>query len=143
RGSHTALSKQYSAGVDFALSYIAFNVRSPPFDDPNVRRAFGMAIDKSKITSVTFNNMLAPATGILMPQLPGYTTGDKTLKFDPEGAKRALAASKYAGKLPNVTITEIGGGASAGLDTQAYIEQWKQILGITVQVKQEDAATFF
>jgi oligopeptide transport system substrate-binding protein len=40
-------------------------------------------------------------------------------------------------------MTEIGGGASAGLDTQAYIEQWKQVLGVTVQVKQQDTASFF
>jgi oligopeptide transport system substrate-binding protein len=145
RDPNSALGKLYQTSTDFSISYIAFNTKSAPFDDPNVRRAFGMAIDRKKITQVTFNNMLLPASGILPPQLPGYTPTDKTLPLDAEGAKKALAASKYknAAGLPPITMTEIGGGASAGLDTQAYIEQWKQVLGVTVQVKQQDVATFF
>lgn len=145
RDPNSPLGKLYSTNTDFSVSYIAFNAKTAPFDDANVRRAFGMSIDRQKVTSVTFNNMLPAATGILPPQLPGFTPGDKTLKLDPEGARQALAASKYknAAGLPPITMTEIGGGASAGLDTQAYIEQWKQVLGVTVQIKQSDAATFF
>jgi ABC-type transport system substrate-binding protein len=143
RDQNNPLSKIYQRGIDFTISYIAFNTKTPPFDDINVRRAFGMAIDRQKITEVTFNRMLPPATGILPPQLPGFTSQDKTLKFDPEGAKRALAASKYGNRLPPITMTEIGGGAEAGIDTQAFLEAWRQVLGVTVQVKQSDVATFF
>jgi len=145
RDKNSALGKLYQTATDFTISYLAFNAKAAPFDDANVRRAFGLAIDRSKVTSVTFNNMISPATGILPPQLPGFTSDDKTLKFNPDAAKAALAASKYknAAGLPPITMTEIGGGASAGLDTQAYIEQWKQVLGITVQVKQQDTASFF
>ena len=143
RDQNNPLSKLYVTGSDFSISYIAFNTTLPPFDDVNVRRAFGMALDRRKITDVTFNRMLSAATGITPPQIPGFTATDKSLKFDPEGARRALAASKYAGKMPAVTMTEIGGGAEAGLDTQAYLESWRTVLGVTVQVKQSDAASFF
>jgi len=145
RDRNSPLGKLYQTTTEFSVSYLAFNAKLPPFDDANVRRAFGMAIDRQKVVDVTFNKMLPVATGILPPQLPGFTPTDKTFKFDPEGAKAALAASKYknAVGLPPITMTEIGGGASAGIDTQAYIEQWKQVLGVTVQIKQSDAATFF
>lgn len=145
RDKNSALGKLYQTTTEFSVSYIAFNAKLAPFDDPNVRRAFGMAIDRQKVVNVTFNNMLPAATGILPPQLPGFTPTDKTFKFNADGARAALAASKYrnAAGLPPITMTEIGGGASAGIDTQAYIEQWKQVLGVTVQIKQSDAATFF
>ncbi|MBM4414766.1 MAG: peptide ABC transporter substrate-binding protein [Chloroflexi bacterium] len=144
RDRNNALNKLYIEASSLSISYLAFNTKVPPFDDVNVRRAFGLAIDRQRIADVTFNKMISPATGILMPQLPGYTADDKTLKFDPEEAKRALAASKYAGRvLPAVTLTEIGAGAEGAIDTQAFIEQWRQVLGVQVQIKQSDAATFF
>jgi ABC-type transport system substrate-binding protein len=109
-----------------------------------VRRALGLSIDRSLVADVTFNNMLAPATGILMPELPGYTPEDKSLQFDPEEARRLLAASKYgsAENLPEIVITEVGGGAEGRIDTQAFIEQWRQELGIEVRIQQTDFATF-
>ena len=142
-----ALSKLYSSSPQFSISYIAFNSKLPPFDDPAVRRAMGMAIDRKKISDVTFKGMLAPASGIMMPGLPGYTPEVKTLQFDPNAAKAELAKSKYGtgpGKIPfpTITMTEAGGGASAGIDTQAYIEQWKTVLGLNIEIKQLDFATF-
>ena len=135
------LSKLYQTSTQFSISYIAFNAKLPPFDDPAVRRAMGMVIDRKKITEVTFKRMLAPATGILMPGLPGFTEEDKSLKFDLNAAKAELAKSKYAGKFPTIVLTEQGGGASAGMDTQAYLEQWKA-LGLNIELKQMDFASF-
>jgi oligopeptide transport system substrate-binding protein len=143
RDTNNELNKLYRVTPEFSLAYIAFNTNVPPFDDVNVRRAFGLAIDRKRIAEVTFSGMLAPATGILQPQLPGYTPEEKTLQFDPEAAKAALAASKYAGDMPDITLTEIGGGAEGSVDTQAFIEQWRNVLGVEVQIRQSDAATFF
>src|SRR5690606_1294261 len=136
-------NKLYVVTPEFSLAYIAFNTNVPPFDDVNVRRAFGLAIDRQKIAEVAFSGMLQPATGILQPQPPGYTPREKTLPFNPDEAKKALAASKYAGNMPAITLTEIGGGAEGSVDTQAFIEQWKNVLGVDVQIRQSDAATFF
>ena len=46
--------------------------------------------------------------------------------------KASLAASKYkdAGGLGKITLTEIGSGASAGLDTQTMVEMLKTNLGV-------------
>ncbi len=134
----------YQEFSQFTISYLAFNTQVPPFDDVNVRRALGLAINRSLIAEVTFKNMLAPATGILMPELPGYTPGDKTFQFDPDEARRLLAESKYgsAEDLPPIVITEVGGGAEARIDTQAFLEQWRNELGIEVRIQQTDFATF-
>ena len=134
----------YRAFPQFTISYLAFNTSVPPFDDANVRRALGHSIDRSLVADVTFNNMLSPATGILMPQLPGYSPEDKTLPFDPAEARRLLAASRYgsAEALPEIVITEVGGGAEGRIDTQAFIQQWREELGIEVRIQQTDFATF-
>ena len=143
RDTNNPLNKLYSQATHFSTSYFAFNIQQPPFDDVNVRRALAQAIDRKKVVDITFNKMLATATGILPPELPGFTPADKTFAFDPTAAKASLAASKYAGKVPPITLTEVGGGAEAGIDTQAYLENWKTVLGIEIQVKQTDSATFY
>ena len=113
RDPNSSIGPLYQRFPQFTISYLAFNTNVPPFDDVNVRRALGLSIDRALIADVTFNNMLSPATGILMPQLPGYTPEDKSLPFDPDEARRLLAASKYgsAEALPEIVITEVGGGA--------------------------------
>ena len=144
RDPDSDIGRLYRTFPQFTISYLAFNTNVPPFDDANVRRALGHSIDRSLVADVTFNNMLAPATGILMPQLPGYTPDDKTLPFDPDEARRLLAASRYgsAEALPEIVITEVGGGAEGRIDTQAFIQQWREELGIEVRIQQTDFATF-
>lgn len=144
RDPNSDLSALYKFFPQFTISYIAFNNKAPPFDDPNVRKALALAIDRRKVAEVTFNNMLLPATGILPPQLPGYTSDDKTYGYDPEAARIALAASEYgsADNLPPIVLTEVGGGAEARTDTQAFLEQWRTELGIEVEIRQADFATF-
>ena len=144
RDPESSIGQLYEVFPQFTISYLAFNTNVPPFDDVNVRRALGFSINRTLIADVTFNNMLAPATGILMPQLPGYTSDDKTFPFDPGEARRLLAASKYgsAENLPEIVITEVGGGAEGRIDTQAFIQQWREELGIEVRIQQTDFATF-
>ncbi len=144
RDPNSDLGKLYKTFPEFSISYIAFNVQTPPFDDVNVRRAFALAIDRKRVAEVTFNNMLTPATGVLPPQLPGFTATDKTYQFNPDAAREALAKSKYgsADKLPPVAITEVGAGAEGRVDTQAFLEQWRTILGVRVEIRQSDPAAF-
>ncbi|MXW23728.1 MAG: peptide ABC transporter substrate-binding protein [Chloroflexi bacterium] len=143
RDPESDIGPLYQVFPQFTISYLALNTNVPPFDDVNVRRALGFSIDRTLIAEVTFNNMLAPATGILMPQLPGYTPDDKTFQFDPDEARRLLAASKYGSpeNLPEIVLTEVGGGAEGRIDTQAFIQQWREELGIEVRIEQTDFAT--
>lgn len=141
----------FSIWPQFTISYLAFNIAEAPFDDVNVRRALGLSIDRAKIAEVTFNDLVVPATGILAPGLPGYTDRDKTLAFDPDAARAAIEASKYEvqdGRLVgedgpvSIVITEVGGGAQASVDTQAFLEQWRTELGLDIEIRQTDFATF-
>jgi len=120
-----------------SFSYIGFNCSKPPFDDPDIRRAFSMAIDKEKIASLTYRNMVEVAYGILPPGLPGYNEDLDGLEFDAEQAKELIENSSYGdvSALPQITITDAGWGASIGGSMEAIIAQWKQNLGVDVQVR--------
>ena len=143
RDPSSSLYKYYQATPSMSLSYIAFNVTQAPFDDVHIRRAMAMAIDRKTIAEITFNGMTLPATGILPPGVFGYTETDKTLPYDPDAARVEFAKSKYANSnMPPIVYTETGGGAAAGLDTQAFIEQWRQVLGLEIEVRQADWASF-
>ena len=139
------LNKDYKTGASLSISYIGFNVSQPPFDDPKVRQAFAMAINREQIVKVVLKDMLSVANSFMMPGLPGYNSQASLPKFDPEGAKKALAESKYkdAKGLGQITLTEIGGGANAGITTQAIIEMWRTNLGVEVSIAQSEAASFF
>lgn len=78
----------------FSVYFAAFNTRRPPLDDPEVRRALSMAIDREAVMKG-----LLPAArlarGLLPPGLP-YSGDEETRArlptYDPEAAKRILAA---------------------------------------------------
>jgi len=143
QSSRDALSKDYKTGPNLSIGYIAFNTTIPPFDDPKVRQAFAMAIDREQLARVVLKGMLPVANSFMMPGLPGYNQNASLPPFDPAAAKQLLAESKYGTNLGSVTLTEAGGGANVGFSTQAILEMWKQNLGVDVSIAQSEEATFF
>jgi oligopeptide transport system substrate-binding protein len=139
------LNAEYKSGPNLSIWYIGFNTQTAPFDDPNVRKAFAMAIDRQQIARVVLKDMMPVANSYMMPGLPGYNQNAQAPTFNPQEARRLLSESKYrdARGLGNVTMTEIGGGASAGFSTQAIIEMWRTNLGVEVSIAQAEAASFF
>ena len=137
-------NKLYRQSNYFQTNYIGMNNAIAPFDDIFVRQAFASAIDIGKITDITYKKMLPQATGILPPGMYGYDASKKVYEYNPELAQELLAKSKYgsAENLPPIVFSDIGAGAEGSTDIQAYIEQWKQNLGVTVQLRQSDFATF-
>ena len=138
------LNKLYRQSNYFQTNYIGMNNAIAPFDDIFVRQAFASAIDIGKITDITYKKMLPQATGILPPGMYGYDESKKAYEYNPELARDLLAKSKYgsAENLPPIVFSDIGAGAEGSTDIQAYIEQWKKNLGVTVQLRQSDFATF-
>ncbi|MFN8499098.1 MAG: ABC transporter substrate-binding protein [Anaerolineae bacterium] len=138
------LNAELKQGDDLSTSYVAFNVQKPPFDDPKVRQAFALALDKQKLVDVVLKNTAKNAVGIVPPSMPGYQNPNlKTPGFDPEQAKKLLQESKYAGNLPDITlnISSAGGGAPSDF-VQAMVQMWKDNLGVDVKIEQTEFATF-
>jgi oligopeptide transport system substrate-binding protein len=86
---------EYFSGPALYTQSIGFNVSQAPFDDPRVRRALAMAIDKEKVANVTLAGYDFPAGGgLIPPEMPGHSPGIG-LPYDPEGARALLAEAGY------------------------------------------------
>lgn len=136
------LNKELSRSPELSTSYIVFNVNKPPFDDPNVRKAFAMAINRQQIADVVYKKMVQPASTIMPPGMPGYAANPNPVPYDPAQAKQLLAQSKYAGKMPDITWTTAGAGGSTSSDIQAITGMLKDNLGVNISIQQTDWATF-
>ena len=82
-------------GGQLHTGYITLNVKMPPFDNVDVRKAVNMAINKERITQV-INGRAVPATQPLPPSMPGYTEGYEGYAYDPDAAKALLADAGFA-----------------------------------------------
>lgn len=139
------LNAEYHSGTRLLIDYLGFNTNVPPFDDPIVRRAFAMAIDKEQMASAIFFDAIPVANSIVMPGMAAYNEAARAPQFDPERARQLLAESSYGGPegLPEITLAESGTGATSGPGTAAMIEMWRDNLGVEVQIEQAETATFF
>ncbi|OGZ61000.1 MAG: hypothetical protein A2919_00675, partial [Candidatus Spechtbacteria bacterium RIFCSPLOWO2_01_FULL_43_12] len=142
RDPSSELSRQYFEMTEMTTSYIGFNTRTPPFDDPLVRQAFAMAVDKESIARDILQNLAIPAKGILPPGMPGYRPDYKGLEYNPAKARELLAQSSYGNNLPRIKITISGSGSAPSVVLQSIVQFWKSNLGVEVEIEQVDYATF-
>ncbi|MBI4311938.1 MAG: hypothetical protein HY681_09160 [Chloroflexi bacterium] len=140
-GLTRALDPQSGLGGDLraygelSIHFIGFNAAKPPFDDPAVRRAFVMALDRGLLIDNTHAGFVQGASGFVPPGMPGYSLGDG-ISYDPEGARRLLAASPYGSPqgLPPIVYTSSGIDAVDRL-LGSTAEQWRDNLGVEVQAR--------
>ncbi|MFY2825443.1 ABC transporter substrate-binding protein [Ruegeria sp. MALMAid1280] len=74
------------------VGYLAYNTTMEPFDNPNVRKALNMAIDKNAIIDVVFQGSGQVAKNPIPPTMWGYNDAITDDAYDPEAAKAMLEA---------------------------------------------------
>jgi dipeptide transport system substrate-binding protein len=74
------------------VGYLAYNSTQKPFDNPKVRKALNMAIDKKAIIDVVFQGSGQAAKNPIPPTMWSYNNSIQDDPYDPEGAKKMLAA---------------------------------------------------
>jgi ABC-type oligopeptide transport system substrate-binding subunit len=70
--------------------------------------------------------------------MPGYTNALSAAAFNAAEAKKALAASKYAGNLPKIIFSKTGYANRKDDYADALVNMWRQTLGVTVEVRYLD-----
>lgn len=78
------------------VSYLAFNLMRPPFDDRRVRRALSHAINKEPIVKLAYQGRAIAADGPLPPGQWGYRAPATRLRYDPALARQLLADATAA-----------------------------------------------
>ena len=135
-----------AAPSSFGVSYIGLNVDMPPLDAPLFRQALSMAIDRDTIAVAVLDGLRIPATTIIPPGFPSYSTDVQGYGYDPERALEVLKLSKYGNdldNLPRITLSISGSfGADVPLDLEVILQSWQEVLGVEVEIQQTEWATF-
>ena len=138
------LSSQGLVNPELSIFYVGMSSDIPPFDDPLVRRAFLLALDREKLVQDLFEGSRETAHGFLPPGLPGHDPSTPPIVFDPEEARRLLAESSYGGPdaLPPIVYTTQGVPRPGGL-VISLADMWSENLSVEIQVLPLDPGSYF
>ncbi|WP_432357152.1 glutathione ABC transporter substrate-binding protein [Sporosarcina sp. UB5] len=78
-----------------SLAYLGFNSEKEPFNDPKVRRAVSMLVNKDDISEGVYDGFGIPAKGPLAPGIFGYNEDAKPIEYNVEEAKKLLKEAGY------------------------------------------------
>ncbi|MCL4425518.1 MAG: ABC transporter substrate-binding protein [Firmicutes bacterium] len=77
------------------INYLGIRTDKKPFDDPRIRQAISMAINREAIVKSLYQDKAILANGPLPPNLFGYYKDLKPYSYDPEKAKALLKEAGY------------------------------------------------
>ena len=127
--------------------FIRFNVTRKPFDDPRVRRALAMAVDKNRLVRKITKAGERPASH-LVPDGVAHYTSPAGLEYDPEQARQLLSEAGYPGgrNFPRFNyIFNAAAGGAAKIHENVAIElqqMWRDTLGVEMELKQLEWKVF-
>lgn len=131
--------------------FVAWNNQRPPFNDPNVRRALTMAIDRQQLADALLYGQGKVATGPIPPWSPMYTER-KPLPYDPAEARKLLGKAGFVdrngdGRLEGpdgrpLRITLITSNAPLQKSIAEVIQAQVRSAGITLEVRPLEFQTF-
>ncbi len=132
------------------IYYYVFNTQAAPFDNPQVRKAFAQAVNREALVKNVVKGGKKPAYAWVAPGLINPASGkdfrEESGNYaleDAGQAKKLLADAGYPdGKgLPPVTLTFNTSELHKSI-AEAMQEMWKQNLGITVNLTNQESKVF-
>ncbi|MFQ5581175.1 MAG: peptide-binding protein, partial [Mariprofundaceae bacterium] len=138
--------------LGFGYTYLGFNLKHKPFDDPRVREAIAYAIDRQEVVDGV---LLGLGEVIASPYKPGtYWVNDdvRPRAYAPEKARKLLKEAGWAdsdgdglvdrsGKSLSFTILTNNGNKQRA-DTATIIQQRLKAVGIDVKVRLVEWSAF-
>src|SRR4029453_96177 len=124
------------------ITYLGMNQNLfAPFKDKRVREALCISIDRDAMTKGLFGGLAQPLYGQITPGIAGYNPNVKKIPYDVARAKKLFAEGGFPdGKgFPPVKIANL---APFRNEVAFYSDQWKQNLGINVDLEIMERATF-
>ena len=124
--------------VDVLLetNYFRFNVTKPPFDDPRVRRALSLAIDRAMLVRTVLQDTRLPAYSLVPPNTADYNSTGRA-ETDFASARQLLAEAGFPGGhgFPKTEI-QFSPPVIEPKVVEAIQEMWRRELGIDVDIAQ-------
>ena len=135
-------------------TYLGFNLRKKPFNNPRVREAIALAINKQELIDLLFFSHGRPCYGPFMPGTNAYPQDLKPLQYNPERAKEILKSLGYSKSHPlSFTITTNSGNdirvkaveiiqqqlLKVGIEVKIRVMEWQAFLNTVVFPRNFDA----
>ena len=124
------------------LTYLGFPTTQAPFDNPQVRQAISMSIDRQLIVEQVLNGLAYPSTDIVTPPIPG-SRDDACgyCVYDPEQAKELLEQSGVSAEGETIQFYF---NADAGHDAwvEAAARQVQENLGFDYKLQSTEWAQY-
>lgn len=133
---------QLMTGLAQKTTYITFDTTKPPFDNPLVREAFAISIDRDTICDKVLNGTCKSNHYFLPLNFPGYSDTLKSIQaYNPDRAKELMAEAGYPeGKgFPQLTYSVRQDDPVA---PEAIVAMWQETLGVTVNIETFERGTF-
>jgi ABC-type oligopeptide transport system substrate-binding subunit/class 3 adenylate cyclase/ribosomal protein L40E len=130
-------AEEYVSEPKQNLYCVSFDTSRPPFDDPRVRRAFAMAVDRARLADEVLEGFADPATGgFVPPTIPGHSPGIG-LPYDPPQARQLMTQAGFPDGQGFLTLEIVW---RPGLsNVLKYLKsQWNNILNVEVAIEITD-----
>ena len=72
RSSESISTASSTSTPSLGVFYLAFNTRKPPFDDPRVRNALSMVIDREFLADKIWGGSMLPGDSFVPPGIDDY-----------------------------------------------------------------------
>ena len=136
--------------IDYPVLFsnaLVFNVHRAPFDDPRVRRAVDLSLDRRRIVSAALAGFATPASGPVPPENPlaltlptSHDTARADSLLDAAGWRRARTGTREReGRRLSVELLTVGSGDNA---VEQLIQADLGGRGIRVEIRQLEMAAF-
>ncbi len=121
-------SAEYLSAPRRDVVFLLINTLKAPFDDPRVRRAFMLALDREVLSPASGGAIIPARGGLIPPGIPGHSP-EIGLPYDPDGARELLAQAGFPGGhgFPSVEILLWSGTA---VKLESTIDHWREVLGV-------------
>jgi len=139
---HLARYRDFHRHPYLASYYFWVNTAAEPLDDPRVRRALSLAIDRKALVAYVTRGGQTPSADLVPDGLAGYE-GLGLPIFDPAAARRLLAEAGYAGGADLPPITLIYNTSEGHKQIAEAIQQmWREHLGVAVELENQEWKVF-
>ena len=118
-------------------------VRNAPFDNPKVRQAFSLAINREGIAKELMRDTVIPAYSMIPPGAPAYEKEYQPFKYDPAKAKQLLAEAGLASGFSTIIATSVdGSGQLLTVPIAEWIQRDLKAVGIDAKIETYEWQTY-
>jgi len=132
----------FYAAPEFTTYFYRLNVTKPPLDNPKVRKALALALDRREVVKVGSRGGEQPSYSLVPPGVPGYEPARCAAK-NVQRARELLAEAGYPGGrgLPKFSILYNTMESHQAI-AEIIQDQWKRDLGVSVYLQNQEWAAY-